>query len=180
MADPDGPLKLSAEPLLSAAAIQERIEELAAQINADYAGAEEIVLLVVLKGAVVFAADLGRRLTMPLRWEFVRAKSYQGAQSTGHVDYRRITDPELQGRHVLVVEDILDTGRTTQKLRSRLEEENPASVALCTLLDKPGQRLVPAAAEYVGFTIGPKFVVGYGLDHDERYRELPAVYTLVG
>jgi len=156
-------MRPSEEPLLSAEAIASRVADLGNAIAERYDGAP-VVLLCVLKGGLFFTADLARTLPGRATVDFIRAKSYDGVESTGTV--------------TLVVEDILDTGRTATAILERIREENPASVALCTLLDKPSRRVVPIEADFVGFTIGEYFVVGYGLDHDERYRELPAVHVL--
>ena len=170
-------MRLSSEPLISAAAIRERVGELGATITRDFAGHAPLVLT-VLKGAVPFSADLMRAIHLELTMEYVRAQSYVGTASTGKVDFHFFPDHALAGRDVLVVEDILDTGRTATALTARLEAAGVASVSVATLLDKPECRVVPISAYYVGFEIGPEFVVGYGLDHDERYRHLDAVYTV--
>ncbi len=164
-------------PLITPEAIRERTAALADAINRDYAG-REVTALVVLKGAMYFAADLTRMLTVPVELEFVRAKSYQGTQSSGTVTFRRVTDPDLRGRHVLIIEDIVDTGRTTAALLDQLRSDGAASVALCTLLDKPSRRVVPVIPDYIGFTVDDHFVVGYGLDLDDLHRALPGVHVL--
>jgi len=164
-------MHLSEQPLVSAHRIEQRIGELAHDISARY-GSEEIVLVCVLKGALVFTSDLVRALHTPARIEFVRALSYDGKQSTGKVEVTLVGDPPLAGRHVLVVEDILDTGRTTLRVLERLRDEGPASLAVCVLLNKPSARIEAIKADFTGFDIGDKFVVGYGLDYNERYRDL--------
>jgi hypoxanthine phosphoribosyltransferase len=170
-------VRLNPAPLIARAQIDARIVELAAQINGDYAG-RDLVVIVVLKGAMPFAADLIRALEGPLHVDFVRAKSYAGTDTTGEVRLSLLPEFALAARDVLVVEDILDTGHTATALLDRLGAQGPASLRLCTLLDKPARRRVPIAAHYAGFTIDDHFVVGYGLDLDERYRELPAIHTL--
>jgi hypoxanthine phosphoribosyltransferase len=170
-------MQLSDVPLLSADVIQERVDELGARISQDYAGMD-LVLVAVLKGGVVFATDLMRRITVPMSLAFVRAKSYIGTESSGEVAFSVLPDESLSGKHVLIVEDILDTGRTTSATIERLRQEAPASIALCTLLDKPVRREFEIEAAYVGFQIEDQFVVGYGLDYEERYRELPAVHVM--
>lgn len=167
----------SSTPLISEQALQARINELAAEISRDYAG-RELVLAVVLKGALMFAADLVRRLTVPTSIEFVRARSYQGTRSSRRVNVTVFPEEGLAGKHVLIVEDILDTGYTTHFLLDRFRDAKPDSLELCTLLDKPSRRNVPVDAKYVGFTIDDQFVVGYGLDYEEHFRELPAVFVL--
>ncbi len=172
-------MRLSKEPLFTAKVIQRRVKELADEITRDY-GQQELVVLVTLKGAIMFAADLCRALSLPVHLDFVRAKSYRGTLTTGTVEIKVHPEVSLAGKHVLVVEDILDTGNTVAALFDRLSADNPASLTLCTLFDKPSRREIPVPKSYVGFTIDDHFVVGYGLDYEERYRELPAVYTLDG
>lgn len=170
-------MRLSAAPLYTPDQIQARVDALGAEIRRDYAG-RDLVVLAVLKGALFFTADLVRAMAREVTVDCVRARSYAGTASTGEVRFTLLPEAPLAGRHVLVVEDILDTGRTAAALVARLRAERPASVAVCTLLDKPACRGVPFEADYVGFEIGPRFVIGYGLDHDERYRELPGIWTL--
>ena len=170
-------MRRRSEPLISEQAIQARIVELAAEISRDYAS-RELVLAVVLKGALMFAADLSRKLTVPTSIEFVRARSYQGTRSSRRVQVTVFPEENLAGKHVLIVEDILDTGYTTHFLLDRFRDAKPDSLELCTLLDKPARRNIPVAARYVGFTIDDQFVVGYGLDYDEKYRNLPVVGVL--
>jgi hypoxanthine phosphoribosyltransferase len=164
-------------PLLSATQIQRRVAELAAQISDDYAG-EEVLLMPVLAGGLIFASDLMRSLSVPVSLDFIRARSYRQTTSTGRVEFVYHPQTEIEGRHVLVVEDILDTGRTAAAIMDYLRERRPASLGLCTLLDKPARRLAPISAQYVGFTIPDHFVIGYGLDYDQRGRELPDIRIL--
>lgn len=164
--------------LLSAEELRGRIEALGAQISADYQG-REVALVCVLRGAVLFAADLIRALSVPTRLDFMAISSYgDRTSSSGVVRISKDLDDTIEGRHVLVVEDIIDTGLTLQYLRENLETRGPASLKVCALLDKPERRLVPASGDYVGFSIGNEFVIGYGLDFAQRYRELPYVATL--
>ena len=166
------------EPLIPAAEIATRVAGLAAELNRDYAG-RELLVVGVLKGCFVFLADLVRHLTVPTAVEFLRAVSYGAATETsGVVQIRLDLDASVAGRHVLLVEDILDTGLTLDYLRKHLLAAGPASLKICTLLDKRARRRTPLEADYVGFAIEDKFVVGYGLDFDERYRELPDVCVL--
>lgn len=151
---------------------------LAQRIGHDYAG-EEVVLVVVLKGALFFAADLARQIGLPLSMEFVKLKSYSGTSSTGTVVITKDLDGPIAGKHVLVVEDIVDTGLTLQFLLGYLNDQGARSVKICTLLDKSGRRQVEVAPDYVGISCENRFLVGYGLDFDERYRELPAIYELI-
>lgn len=170
-------MRLSVQPLIAAPRIQRRIAELGAQIRGDYAG-RDLVLVVLLKGAVIFAADLMRRLDNNVSVDFLRAASYDGMRSTGEVTVRTIPETPLSGRHVLLVEDILDTGRTLAAAQQWVRTQKPASLASIALLDKPARREVEARAEYTGFTIDDHFVVGYGLDYNQHYRQLDSIYVL--
>ena len=170
-------MKLS-EPLISAASIQTRVRELGAEITAAQAG-RELVVIAVLKGAAIFAADLLRELRCPVHLEFIRVRSYAGTGSTGTHRFTHYPELDLRDRRLLVLEDILDTGRTATVILEWLHARDPASVAVCTLLDKPSRREVPISADFTGFTINDHFVVGYGLDHEERYRELPDLRVLL-
>lgn len=170
-------MKLSNEPLITEEALRARVSSLAEEISRDYADRNP-VLLGVLKGAFHFVSDLARAMRCPVEIEFIRAASYAGTESTGQVRVELPISIPLRGRDVILVEDILDTGRTASAIRAHLQSMGPASIALCTLLDKPSRRAVPAEAAYTGFSIDDHFVVGYGLDCNERYRELAAVYIL--
>lgn len=170
-------MRPSERPLITADAIARRVTELGDAISTDYAD-RDLVMVVVLKGGLFFAADLARAIRRPMALEYVRARSYDGQRSTGAVEVAVVPERPLAGAHLLVVEDILDTGRTTQTVLDMLADMSPASLALCTLLDKPVRRIVPVSANYVGFTIDDFFVVGYGLDFNERYRELPSIHVL--
>jgi hypoxanthine phosphoribosyltransferase len=170
-------MRLSELPLISREAIAERVDTLGAEIARDYDGAPP-VLLIVLKGAVVFGADLMRALGIPVAVDFIRAQSYVGTGSTGVVQLGTRPTTPLHGRRVLLVEDILDTGRTAMVLRDYAIEAGAAEVRIVTLLDKPSRREVDIAADYTGFTIENLFVAGYGLDFDERFRELDAIFVL--
>lgn len=171
-------MRLSDEPLLDADAIAARVAELAAAIRRDYDGTP-LTCLVVLKGAAWFGADLIRLLPESTVVEFVHARSYDGAASTGNVHIETGAGPLAAGSHVLLIEDIIDTGHTLAALRARLLAHRPASLKACALLDKPARRQVDAAADYIGFEIPDHFVVGYGLDYNEHYRALPAIYQLI-
>ena len=164
--------------LISEREIDERVDELAAQISSDYADKGEIVLLGVLKGAFIFLADLARRLTIPRHIEFIAVSSYEhGSARSGAVrlvlDVRR----SIEGRHVLIVEDIVDTGHTLHYLIGMLKSRNPASVRTCTLLHKEQRTEVDIDVDYLGFSIGDEWVVGYGLDYAEHDRTLVAILT---
>ncbi len=161
--------------LLSEDVINVRIRELAAQIDADYAG-ESVTLLCTLKGAVFFACELAKRITIPVFMEFIQTASYEGTQSTGTVSMKLdIPEEDVAGKHIIIIEDVIDTGRTLSVVREMMLKRNPASLKVCSLLDKHECRVVPFEGDYIGFTIGNEFVVGYGLDVDQKYRNLPYV-----
>jgi len=158
--------------LLNAASIDARVAELAAAISSDYEGTTPH-LVGVLKGAWVFMADLVRRISIPCTVDFLSIQSYgSGAASSGEVKITKDLDLSIEGRDVLVVEDILDTGRTFGYLQEVLRAHGPASLKLAVLLDKHSRRVIPVEADYVGFKIPDVFVVGYGLDFDQKYRNL--------
>jgi len=163
--------------------IRERTIELAAKVAADYADepmTDDLLLIGVLKGAVMFMTDLARALPIPVQLEFMAVSSYGSAtSSSGVVRILKDLDRDIAGRHVLIVEDIIDSGLTLSWLLKNLATRNPASLQVCTLLRKPDAVKVDVpAVRYVGFDIPNEFVVGYGLDYDERYRDLPCIATL--
>jgi len=160
--------------------LQHRVRELAAEISRDYAGKEPL-LVCVLKGAVFFLSDLMRRIETPCEVDFMAVASYGSAtDSSGVVRILKDLDAAIEGRHVLIVEDIVDSGLTLQYLMRTLAARNPASIEVCALLTKPERRKVETPARYVGFEIPDKFAIGYGLDYAERYRNLPYVAALTG
>jgi hypoxanthine phosphoribosyltransferase len=164
--------------LLSEQAIRERVEQLGRQIAADYAG-KPLVLLCVLKGSFVFAADLARAIALPVRVEFLGVRSYgDDTRSSGVVQITQDLTRPIATEHVLIVEDIVDTGLTLSYLREQLLARGPASVKVCALLHKPSRTVKPVHIEYLGFTIDDKFVVGYGLDYAEQHRNLRYVGVL--
>lgn len=163
--------------LYSEERIAAAVEKLAQQISAAYAG-QELLLVVVLKGAFIFAADLVRRLELPLAVDFVQLTSYRGMESTGRVVINKDVEADVTGRHVLVVEDIVDTGLTLAFLLETLRSRGPKSLRVCTLIDKRSRRSAEVAADFVGIGCEDGFLVGYGLDLDERSRELPAIYEV--
>ena len=166
------------EVLFSVEELDRRVTELADQINRDYAG-KEILLVSVLRGSFVFMADLVRKITCPCRIDFMSVSSYgKGTSSSGQVQITKDLSEDITGLHVIVVEDILDSGNTLSYLLRILEQRHPASIRLCTLLDKPERRKVEVAVHYSGFTIPDAFVVGYGLDYAELYRNLPYIGIL--
>lgn len=163
------------EVLLTEEAVNERIKELGAQISRDYAG-KSIHLICILKGSVYFTCELAKRITIPVTMDFMQCSSY-GAEtkSSGIVKLAKDLDEPITDREVLIIEDIIDSGRTLSHLKDLLGQRKPASLRLCTLLDKPSRRVVDVDVEYVGFQIEDKFVVGYGLDYDQHYRNLPYI-----
>lgn len=166
-----------AEILIDARQLAERIAELGEQISADYAGLDP-VLIAVLKGSVLFLADLMRHITVPHSIDFMATSSYEGTHSTGVVRILKDLDMSIENRNVLVVEDIIDTGYTLDYLLRVLHQRHPASLRICTLLNKGSRRQVDIPLDYVGFDIPDKFVIGYGLDYEELYRNLPFVGVL--
>src|SRR5690242_7305805 len=164
--------------LISSEQLKVRIGELAAQIDADYAG-RDLLLIGVLKGAVMVMADLARALHLPVEMDWMAVSSYgSGTQSSGVVRILKDLDADISGRHVLVVEDIIDSGLTLSWLVGNLASRGPASVRVCVLLRKPTATRIKVDVAYTGFDIEDAFVVGYGLDYAERYRNLPFIGTL--
>lgn len=166
-----------ADTLVSEKEIQAKVAELGRRISEDYAG-NEILLIGLLRGAIVFLADLMRVITIPVRLDFIGISSYGASTESGAVRLVMDLETDIAGRHVLVVEDIVDTGKTLSYLLENLKARQPASLRVCALLDKPERRTVPITIDYVGFEIPDKFVVGYGLDFAEGYRNLPFVGVL--
>ena len=166
------------EVLFTQEELEKRVRELAAQITADYQG-KEIMLISVLRGSFVFMADLCRSIDLDCTVDFMAVSSYGGGtSSTGQVQITKDLSGDISGKHVIVVEDILDSGNTLSYLLKLLEQRKPASIRLCTLLDKPERRTKPVEVSYSGFTIPDAFVVGYGLDYAEHYRGLPYIGIL--
>ena len=165
--------------LLTEEQIQNRIRELGEILSAEYAGKNPVVVG-VLKGVVVFYADMIRQLKVPCQMDFMWISSYAGTESTGKMVVKKDVSTDIRGRHVLILEDIFDTGNSLDYTYHYLQTKEPASIKICTLLDKPERRnpRVTLKADYVGFTIPNAFVVGYGLDFDEQYRNLPYVGVL--
>lgn len=165
--------------LLTTAAIQARTDELAARMTEDYRG-KELTVVAVLTGALMFTADLLRRIPLPLKLDCISVASYHGATETsGEVRFGQLSLPDIDGRHVLIVDDILDSGLTLDAITNRFRRDcAPLSVRICVLLSKQKVRRKEIAADYVGFEIEDEFVVGYGLDYQERYRNLPFVGVL--
>lgn len=164
--------------LISEEELKKRASELGAQISKDYEG-KNLLLVSILKGSVLFMADLMRSITIPLSIDFMSVSSYGGGvKTTGVVKIIKDLDINLEGKNILVVEDILDSGKTLYYLRNMLSARHPASFKICTLLDKPERREADIAADYVGFTVPNEFIVGYGLDYEEEYRNIPYIGVL--
>jgi len=164
--------------LLSEEQLAKRILEIGAEITADYAG-KEILMIGVLRGAVLFMADLARAIKVPVAIDFMAVSSYgAGTSSSGVVRILKDLDENVEGKHVLVVEDIIDSGLTLNYLVDNLKSRQPASIKICTLLNKPDRRKVDVDIAYNGFTIPDHFVIGYGLDYAEKYRNLPFIGIL--
>jgi len=166
-------------PMISAECIDTRISELARAIEADFTG-ETLTVVCTLRGAVMFFSDLVKKLTIPIKMDFIEASSYGDGQSTSGVVkiHKDLTNP-ITGEHVLLVEDIIDSGVTLHQLVQHLQRQMPKSLKLCALLDKPSRRIIQGVnADYVGFEIPDEFVLGYGLDYQQRYRNLPYIASM--
>ncbi len=165
--------------MIEECAIQERVREMGQQISKDYEG-KEIVLICILKGSIFFTCELAKNISVPVGFDFMSVSSYgSDTVSSGKILINKDLDESIEGKHVLVVEDIIDSGRTLSHLLRLLGERKPASLRLCTLLDKPDRRVVKdVSVDYTGFEIPDAFVVGYGLDYDQKYRNLPYVGVL--
>ena len=160
---------------LSEEKVTKRIAEIGAQISEVY-GDEQVCLVCILKGSVFFTVELAKRITSPVELEFMCVSSYgAGTTSSGVVKITKDLDINIEGKNVLVVEDVIDSGRTLDYLMQNLKTRNPKSLRLCTLLDKPDRRVVEVPVDYVGFEIPDEFVVGYGLDFNQQYRNLPYI-----
>ncbi len=157
--------------------IRKRVRELGEQISNDYAGKTPIVIG-ILKGAIIFYADLLRECDLRVQLEFMAVSSYGNGTTSGKLVFKKDTDAIMDGRDVLIVEDIIDSGNTLFMLKNELQKRNPASIRICALLDKASRRTADIAADYVGFVCEDEFVVGYGLDYAERYRNLPYIGVL--
>ena len=164
--------------MISEEEVDAKIAELGKQISEDYAG-ESVHLLCILKGSVFFTCELAKRITVPVSMDFMSVSSYgDGTKSSGIVKIAKDLDETIEGKNVIVIEDIIDSGRTLHYLLDVLQKRRPKSMKLCTLLDKPDRRVVDVKVDYTGFEIPDEFVVGYGLDYAERYRELPYIGIL--
>ncbi len=163
--------------LISEKEIARRVAQLARQIERDYAG-KDMVIVALLNGTVLFLADLIRHLSLPLRLDFIGVSSYGAGTESGQLVFTKELRLDVKGRDILLVDDILDTGRTLTRVKAKLKKLKPRRMKICVLLDKPSRREEPITPDYVGFIIPNEFVVGYGLDYAERYRNLPYVGVL--
>lgn len=164
--------------LLSEEEIRKIVKNIADKINNDFNG-EELTVIVILRGSMIFASDLVRELNMPVKLEFMRASSYgSGTSTSGFINIRQDIEADIDGKNVLVIEDIIDSGNTLYRLKEVLLSRNPKVCRICTLLDKPDRRVTEVEVEYTGAVIPNEFVVGYGLDYDEHYRNLKYVGVL--
>ena len=163
--------------LISETKIEKRLDELAKQIMKDY-GEEDLLFIGVLKGAAIFMVELAKRIKNNVEFEFIQARSYEGTESTGKVEITQDLTGKIDGKNVIIIEDIIDTGRTLEYLMRYLTFHNPKSIKLCTLLSKPSRRVVELQVDYIGFSIPDEFVIGYGLDYNQKYRNLPYIGVL--
>lgn len=163
------------ETMLSEDVVDARIKELGEEISRDYAG-KEVHLICILKGSVYFTCELAKRISVPVTMDFMQCSSYGAAtKSSGVVKLAKDLDEAITDRNVIIIEDIIDSGRTLSHLKELLGQRHPASLKICTLLDKPDRRVTEVDVDYIGFQIEDKFVVGYGLDYDQQYRNLPYI-----
>jgi hypoxanthine phosphoribosyltransferase len=167
------------ELLIPEGEIKRRVKELATEIEKNVPAEGELIVVGLLKGSFVFVSDLVREFERPVLIDFIAASSYKGTESTGNVAVKKDLEFDIAGKHVLLIDDILDTGRTFKKVLELLKTRNPASIKTCVLLDKPSRRVEDIEADFVGFKIPDYFVVGYGLDWDEMGRNLKGIYKVV-
>ena len=171
-------MDLNTKVLFSKEQIKERVSQLATQISKDY-GNEPVAVIGVLKGSVLFMADLIREIECPLEIDFIGVSSYEGTSSTGHVRITHDLKTDISGKHVLLVEDIIDTGLTIDYLINLFKVSDPRSLKVCSLLSKPEAHKMKHDIDYIGFEISKEFVIGYGLDLDEKYREIPEILQVI-
>lgn len=173
-------MKHTTEMMISESEINKKLDELAEKINAHYVNSERLLMVGLLKGSAVFMADLCRRIHGHVEIDFMAVSSYGNAMTSSR-DVRILKDvqSDIQGRDVLIVEDLIDSGNTLNKIREMLLIREPKSLALCTLLDKPERREVNVPVDFIGFTIPDEFIVGYGIDYAERYRNLPYIAKVI-
>lgn len=160
--------------LISEEELDKRIGELAKEIDKDYEG-EKVVIVSILKGAVFFTVDLVKKMNTPIELQFMQVSSYEGTETTHNIKVRKDLDNDISGKNVIIVEDIIDTGHTLKHLKEYLLSKKPKSLKIAVMTDKKERREAEIEADYVGFTIPNKFVIGYGLDYDEAYRDLPYI-----
>lgn len=160
--------------LINKTKLEKRIEEMGKQIQKDYEG-KEIVLIGILKGSVMFMSELAKNIKNSVALDFMDVSSYEGTESTGKIKINKDIRDSIEGKDVIIVEDIIDTGRTLTYVRDYLKQKNPNSVKIATMLSKPSRRVMELQVDYIGFAIEDKFVVGYGLDYNEKYRNLPYI-----
>lgn len=160
--------------LISESKLQRRLDELAKEISKDYEG-KDILFVGVLKGAAMFMVELAKRIKANVEFEFIQLSSYEGTESTGKVILNQDFMNNIEGRDIIIIEDIVDTGRTLEFLKEYIKQKNPNSVKICTLLSKPSRRVVELEVDYIGFSIPDEFVIGFGMDYDQKYRNLPYI-----
>ncbi len=160
--------------LINKSKLEKRIEELGKQIEKDYEG-KELVFVGILKGSVMFMSELAKNVKSSVALDFMDVSSYEGTESTGKIKINKDIRDSIEGKDVLIVEDIIDTGRTLTYVKEYLKQKNPNSIKIATMLSKPSRRVIELNVDYIGFAIEDKFVVGYGLDYNERYRNLPYI-----
>ena len=161
--------------LLTEEEINNRLDSLAAEIDEYYQsiGVDEVIAICVMKGSLIFTADLIRKMKTSVILDFLRVSSYSGTNSTGNIQFKNDLSEDITGKHILIIEDIIDTGKTLRGVIEKLWEREPMTIKLCSFLDKPARRTVKIQGDFIGFSIPDHFVVGYGLDYNERYRDLP-------
>ncbi len=160
--------------LINEKRLEKRIKEIAEKIEKDYEG-KEIVFIGILKGSVMFMTELAKNIKSDVQFDFMDVSSYEGTESTGTIKVNKDLRDSIEGKDVIIVEDIIDTGRTLTYLLDYLKKKNPKSIRIATMLSKPSRRVLELNVDYIGFSIEDKFVVGYGLDYDEKYRNLPFI-----
>ena len=165
--------------LINKSKLEKRIEEMGKQIAKDYEG-KELVLVGILKGSVIFMAELAKNIKKSVALDFMDVSSYEGTESTGKIKINKDIRDTIEGKDVIIVEDIIDTGRTLTYVKEYLKQKNPNSIKIATMLSKPSRRVLELKVDYIGFAIDDKFVVGYGLDYNEQYRNLPYIGYIEG
>ncbi len=161
--------------LINEEKLQNRIKELAKEIEKDYINSDKLIFICILKGSIYFTTDLSKNINKDIRLEFIKVSSYSKTESTGKISFDLGLNCNIENQDVLIIEDIIDSGRTLRWLSDYLNAKKPKSLKICTLLDKPDKRIFDLTSDYTGFTIPDKFVIGYGLDYDEKYRNLPFI-----